>query len=27
LADEVEDEIEELLDAKEDTLPRPSAEG
>ncbi|KRK63778.1 phosphoglucosamine mutase [Companilactobacillus tucceti DSM 20183] len=27
LPDDVEDEIEELLDAKEDTLPRPSAEG
>lgn len=27
LADEVEDEIEDLLDAKEDKLPRPSAEG
>jgi len=27
LPDEVEDEIETLLDAKEDTLPRPSAEG
>src|SRR5699024_11102821 len=27
LPDDVEEEIEELLDAKEDTLPRPSAEG